>query len=167
MKKRLVFLAVLILMAVAASAQPPKVFTVVYATSSDGFLNVRSKPSMKGKVLTKLYEMFHGLGNGVLRSKGDSWSKVSAGGVTGWVYTRYLGYQTWYTSRGERQLVANIDNMPIYGENYADDAKGLPLFTTVEKGTVIADNFDEDENYYMLKTAHDFLFIKKTDAIVE
>ena len=98
----------------------PDVLTVVYATSDDGFLNVRSKPSMKGKVLTKLYGVFHGLGNGVLRDKGDSWSKVAVYGVTGWVYTKYLGYQTWYTGKGKRKLVANIDDMPIYGENYAD-----------------------------------------------
>ena len=167
MKKRLVFLAVLVFTLSTASAQPPKVFTVVYATSADGFLNVRSKPSMKGKVLTKLYEAFHGLGNGVLLDKGNNWSKVSVYDVTGWVFTKYLGYQTWYTGKGKRKLVANIDNMPIYGENYADDEKGLPLFTTVEKGTVIADDFDEDENYYMLKTAHDFLFIRKSDAILK
>ena len=167
MKRILVCLAFIALTLSTASAQQPEVFTVCYATSDDGFLNVRSKPSMKGKVLTKLYGVFHGLGNGVLRDKGDSWSKVAVYGVTGWVYTKYLGYQTWYTGKGRRKLVANIDNMPIYGENYADEDQGLPLFTTVKKGTVIADDFDEDENYYMLKTAHDFLFIKKTDAIVK
>ena len=149
------------------TTKEPEVFTVCHATSDDGFLNVRSEPSMKGKVLTKLYGVFHGLGNGVLRSKGATWSKVAVYDVTGWVYTKYLGYQTWYTGKGKRKLVANIDDMPIYGENYADEEEGLPLFTTVKKGTVIADDFDEDENYYMLKTAHDFLFIKKTDAIVK
>ena len=167
MKRILVCLAFIVLTLSSASAQQPEVFTVCHATSADGFLNVRSKPSMKGKVLTKLYGVFHGLGNGVLRTKGDSWSKVSVYDVTGWVYTKYLGYQTWYTGKGMKKLVANIDNMPIYGENFADDEKGLPLFTTVKKGTVIADDFDEEENYYMLKTAHDFLFIKKTDAILK
>ena len=167
MKRILVCLAFIVLTLSSASAQQPEVFTVCHATSADGFLNVRSKPSRKGTVLTKLYGVFHGLGNGVLRTKGDKWSKVSVYGVTGWVYTKYLGYQTWYTRKGKRKLVANIDNMPIYGENYADEEQGLPLFTTVKKGTVLADDFDEDENYYMLKTAHDFLFIKKTDAILK
>ena len=108
--------------------------------------------------------MFHGLGSGVLRAHGDSWSKVSVGNVTGWVYTKYLGYQTWYTADGKQTLVANIDNMPIYTENYADDDAGYPLFTTVKKGTLIADDFDEIEGYYVLKTGHDYLFIKKTDV---
>lgn len=33
----------------------PEVFTVVYATSEDGFMNVRSQPSNSGKILGKLY----------------------------------------------------------------------------------------------------------------
>ena len=149
----------------STATKEPEVFTVVYATSDDGFLNVRAQPSTKGKILTKLYQMFHGLGNGVLREKGDSWSKVTVWGVTGWVYTKYLGYQTWYTGNGKPALVANIDNMPIYGEDYADEGEGYPLFTTVKKGTVIADDYDEiEEGYYVLKTGHDYLFIKKTDV---
>ena len=35
------------------SEKEPKVFTVVYATSEDGFLNVREGASMKNRVLTK------------------------------------------------------------------------------------------------------------------
>ena len=145
----------------------PSVFTVVYAISDDGFLNVREKPSSKAKILKELYEPFHGLGSGVLREKGSSWSKVSVFDVTGWVYTKYLGYQTWYDGTGKTSLIANRDDMPIYSENYVDEEEGYPLFTTVKKGTLIADQYDEIEDYYVLKTAHDYLFIKKTDVRVE
>ena len=73
-----------------ANAKKQDVFTVVYATSDDGFMNVRSQPSNSGKILGKLYQMFHGLGGGVLRERGPSWNKVSVGDVTGWVYNKYL-----------------------------------------------------------------------------
>ena len=149
-----------------ATQKEPEIFTVVFTNSEDGFLNVREQPSTKGKILSKVYGCFHGLGNGVLRQKGNSWSKVSIGNVTGWVYNKLLEYQTWYDGKGKSRLIANRENMPIYGEDYADQGQ-KPLFTTVKKGTVIADQFDEIEGYYILKTAHDYLFIKKSDAIVK
>ncbi len=144
----------------------PKVFTVVFATSNDGYLNVRQSPSTKGKILSKLHQKFHDLGGGVLRQKGSKWSKVSLNKVTGWVFTKYLGYQTWYKGNGSKKLIANRDNMPIYGEDFVGDGD-YPLFTTVKRGTIIADDFDEIEGYYVLKTGHDNLFIKKKDARVE
>ena len=138
---------------------------MVFTTSDDGFLNVRSQPSNSGTILSTVGIAFHGLGNGVLREKGDKWSKVSVGDVTGWAYNKYLGYQDWYDGTGKTILVALRDNTPIYGENYADEGD-YPLFTTVKKGTVIADQYDQIEGYYVLKTAHDFLFIKKGDVEV-
>lgn len=147
----------------ASNPKEPEVFTVVYATSDDGFMNVRSTPSMKGKVLTQLYSMMHGLGSGVLRENGDKWSKISVFGTTGWVYNKTIGYQTWYDGKGRTVLVANRDNMPIYGENYEDEGD-YPVFTTVKKGTIIADQFEEHNGYYELRTAHDYLFIKKEDV---
>ncbi|MBO4812225.1 MAG: SH3 domain-containing protein [Prevotella sp.] len=149
----------------AAAQKQPEVFTVVFTTSDDGFLNVRSQPSNSGTILSTVGIAFHGLGNGVLREKGDKWSKVSVGDVTGWAYNKYLGYQDWYDGTGKTILVALRDNTPIYGENYADEGD-YPLFTTVKKGTVIADQYDQIEGYYVLKTAHDFLFIKKGDVEV-
>lgn len=150
-----------------AQSAEPAVFTVVYATSDDGFLNVRQQPSMSGKILTKLYSQFHGLGGGVLRQQGSNgWSKVSVGTTTGWVYDKYLGYQNWYHGDGRPRLIANREPTSIYGENYADEGD-YPLFTTVKKGTVIADEFDEIEGYYVLKTGHDYLFIRKGDVRVE
>ena len=149
-----------------ARSQEAEVLTVVYATSDDGYLNVRSQPSPKGNILTKLWMQSHGMGSGVLREKGEKWSKVSVGDVTGWVYTKYMGSQTWYDGKGAQKLIAARDNTPVYGENYAD-ADDYPLFTTVKKGTILGDHFEEYKGYYLLKTAHDNLYIKKEDVIIK
>ena len=148
-------------------AENGKVFTVVYAESDDGFLNVRLSPSMKGKVLTKLWMQDHGLGRGVLLEKGKQWSKVSVDGIEGWVYTKYLGQMTWMAGSGPK-IVAN-KNAVIYCE---DNAEGtLKPFYTIPKGTIIADTFFEHSfdgvEYYELRTGHDYLFVKKTDVIVK
>jgi hypothetical protein len=108
----------------------------------------------------------HGLGSGVLLEKGNTWSKISVERVTGWVYNKYLGSQNWYDGSGKTVLIANRENMPIYGENYVGEGD-YPVFTTVPKGTVIADQYDEHGDYYELRTGHDYLFIKKNDVRIE
>ncbi len=162
--KRILVLLSMVLTCIALKAQD--VLTVVYATSDDGFLNVRSEPSNKGKILTTLAMRFHDLGDGILIEKGDQWSKVQVHGKTGWVYNKYLGFQTWYTGKGKRKLVAARDNTPLYGEDFSGENQ-LPLFGTVPKGTVLADEFTEENGYYILWTIHDNLFIRKKDARVE
>ena len=141
------------------------VFTVVYATSDDGFVNVRKRPSTSAPVISKVWMFSHGLGNGVLRGQSGNWSKVSVGNDTGWAYTKYLGTLNWYKNDGRPRLVANKTQTPIFVESMEDGSKH-PLFTTVPKGTIIADDFTEDGGYYMLMTAHDNLFIRKSDAII-
>jgi hypothetical protein len=150
----------------AAASAAPEVLTVVYATSNDGFLNVRTEPSTNGDIIGKLWMQSHGMGSGVLREKGEKWSRVSVGDVTGWVYTKYMGTQTWYDGKGAQKLIAACDNTSIYGENYAD-ADDYPLFTTVKKGTILGDHFEEYKGYYLLKTAHDNLYIKKEEVIIK
>jgi len=148
-------------------AENGKVFTVVFAVSDDGYLNVRSEPSMKGKVLTKLWMEDHGLGRGVLLEKGKQWSKVSVDGIVGYVYTKYLGQTKWMLGVGPK-IIANKDAV-IYCEDNAEG--GLKPFYTVSKGTIIADTFFEHSfngvEYYELRTGHDYLFVKKTDVIVK
>ena len=147
-------------------AENGKVFTVVFAVSDDGYLNVRSEPSMKGKVLTKLWMEDHGLGRGVLLEKGKQWSKVSVDGIVGYVYTKYLGQTKWMLGVGPK-IIANKDAV-IYCEDNAEG--GLKPFYTVSKGTIIADTFFEHSfngvEYYELRTGHDYLFVKKNDVIV-
>ena len=148
-------------------AENGKVFTVVYAESDDGFLNVRLSPSMKGEIATKLWMLDHGLGRGVLLEKGKQWSKVSVDGIEGWVYTKYLGQMTWMAGSGPK-IVAN-KNAVIYCEDNAEET--LKPFYTIPKGTIIADTFFEHSfdgvEYYELRTGHDYLFVKKTDVIVK
>ena len=148
-------------------AENGNVFTVVFAVSDDGYLNVRSEPSMNGKVLTKLWMEDHGLGRGILLEKGKQWSKVSVDGIVGWVYTKYLGQTTWMLGSGPK-LVANSDAVIYYEDNYEG---ALSPFYTVSKGTVIADTFFEHSfggvEYYELRTGHDNLFIKKADVILK
>ena len=139
------------------------IFTVVYATSDDGFVNVREAPSAKAAILDTLWMMFHGLGNGVLVEDQVGWSKVQVGEHVGWVNNRYIDYQRWYDGEGDSILVAGKDPTPLYGENYADEGD-YPLFTTVKKGTILADDFIIHEGYYNLLTGHDYIFIKLEDA---
>ena len=139
------------------------IFTVVYAISDDGFVNVRENPSAKAAILDTLWMMFHGLGNGVLIEDQVGWSKVSVGEHVGWVNNRYIDYQRWYDGEGDSILVAAKDPTPLYGENYADEGD-YPLFTKVKKGTILADHFIIHEGYYNLLTGHDYIFIKLDDA---
>ena len=144
-----------------------KIFTVCYAVSDDGYLNVRSEPSMQGKILGKLWMQDHGLGRGVLIEKGKTWSKVAVDEVEGWVYTKYLGQMTWMAGAGPKLVAKDI--IAIYCENNATG--GLDVFCSVDKGTIIADTYFEhtfdDGEYYELRTGHDYLFVKKTDVIVK
>ena len=141
------------------------IFTVVYAISDDGFVNVRESPSAKAAILDTLWMMFHGLGNGVLIEDQEGWSKVSVGEHVGWVNNHYIDYQRWYDGEGDSILVAAKDETPLYGENYADEGD-YPLFTTVKKGTILADDFIIHNGYYNLLTGHDYIFIKLDDAVI-
>ena len=144
-----------------------RVLTVVYAVSDDGYLNVRSEPSMKGEVIGKLWMQDHGLGRGVLLEKGQQWSKVSVEGTVGWVYTKYLGQMTWMAGSGPR-IVADKETVVWCEDNRDGDLKP---FCTVERGTVIADTYWEHSfdgvEYYELRTGHDYLFVKKQDVVVK
>ncbi len=141
------------------------VFTLVYATSDDGFLNVRSRPSNSGEILGELPAFFHGLGHGMLLERGDSWSKVKVNDVIGWVYNGYLGTQDWYDGNGRPTLIAARNSTPIYTDDLSGETDMI-LFTTVKKGTIIADRYEEEADYYTLITAHDNLYIKKDDVEV-
>jgi len=159
------FLAIFAVLLMGSALWAQQVFTVVYATSDDGFVNVRKRPSAKAPVIEKLWMFSHGLGSGVLRGQSGNWTKVSVGKVTGWAYTKYVGSQDWYNGSGARKIVAARDNTTVYRETMEDGAPDI-FFCTLPKGTIIADEFQEDDENYILVTAHDNLFIRKTDARV-
>lgn len=143
------------------------VFTVVCATSDDGFVNVRERPSAKARVVGELWMQFHGLGGGILLEQQGKWTKVClrGGKVVGWCYSKYVGTQTWYSGSGGSILVAAKDNTQLFTDNYADDGD-MPLFGTVKKGTILGDEFFEHQGYYELRTGHDYVFIRKEDAVI-
>ena len=163
MKRLLVFFSALLM---SSAIWSQDVLTVVHAESDDGFVNVRAQPSSKAKVLTQMYGMFHGLGRGVLLGKKGNWCKVYIDGITGWAYSKYVGTQDWYYGDGRPKLVAVSQPTILYGDNYTDDEGEMPVFGKVNKGTILADSFEEKEDYYVLLTAHDYIYIRKKDAKV-
>ena len=147
-----------------ATSSPQEIFTLVYAESDDGFVNIRQSPSAKANIVGQVLQFYHGLGNAVKIGQQGKWVKVRNGSVEGWCNGNYLGYQNWYSGHGSKVLIANKQNTPIYVESYED---GVPaLFATVKQGTIIADDFTEYSSHYILSSAHDALYISKSDAIV-
>lgn len=143
-----------------------EIFTLVYAVSDDGLVNVRQSPSSKGAIVDTLWMMFHGLGNGVLLEEQDGWSKVRVRNHEGWVNNSYIGRQQWYDGTGDTILVAAKDSTPIYVES-AEDGSKHNLYATVKKGTVLADrDFYVTKEHYVLTSGHDYLFIKLSDVSV-
>lgn len=146
------------------SLHAQNVFTVVHATSSDGFVNVRTAPNAKSSIVTSIDRIDYGLGNGILLGQTNGkWVKVSVGPKVGWANSAYLGKTKWYNGKGQYKLIANDPETEIYREDYSED-DGVSIFGTVKKGTIIADQFTEDDDYYILQTAHDCLYIPKSQV---
>ena len=171
MKRIILFFSFFLMCCVCWSQKliTPSELIVVYATSDDGFLNVREAPSSKARILGTLPLCFHGLGRGILLESGERWSKVKIeNDIVGWVYNKYLGYQSWYEGKGKPKLVAKYAPTLLYTDNYADDGPKYIPYGTVRQGLILADE-DEllEDGYYVLKAGHDYLFIKQTDVDVE
>ena len=164
MKKFFLFFAC-VLSSLAVGAE--NVFTLTYASSDDGFVNVRTKPSAKSAVVDKIYGFYHGIGHAMLVSEHGKWVKVrTENGKVGYAAKRYLGFQNWYNGRGRAMIVANKEQTPIFVESNKD---GSPEpFMTVDAGTIVADEFEgpNEQGCYVLKSAHDYLFVKASDVRV-
>ena len=143
------------------------IFTVLYAVSDDNFVNVRTEPNSKAQIVGQIDMMMYGLGNGILLDgKNGDWVQVKVGEKRGWANSKFLGEIKWYTGTGENVLVASAPVTTIYGEDYTGEGD-MPVFTTLEAGTVIADDFQDNGEYYVLSTAHDCLYILKSEAKVQ
>ena len=91
MKRIILFFSFFLMCCVCWSQKliTPSELIVVYATSDDGFLNVREAPSSKARILGTLPLCFHGLGRGILLESGERWSKVKIeNDIVGWVYNK-------------------------------------------------------------------------------
>lgn len=118
-----------------------KYLKIPYSTSDDGFVNLRSKPSNEGEILSQV--TFGGYG--VILGTEDDWFKINAGPNTGYCYSKYIGYYSWYDGTGDKRLVA-IKDCPVY-PGYAEvqvDPIGI-----VPAGTIIGDKFEEYDGDYL------------------
>lgn len=115
---------------------PETILKIPYATSNDGFVNIRSIPSNDGEILGKV-SMF---GNGVILGTEIDYYKVNNGEVTGYCYSKYIDYHTWYDGAGSKRLVATKD-CPLYS-GYSE-GNAAPL-ATIPAGTIIGDKFYND-----------------------
>ena len=147
-------LLIALMLCICGFVNAQRVFTLVYAISDDGFVNIRATPSASGKVVGQVYGMLHGLGNAEKIGQVDGWTKVKKDNVVGYARTKYLECQTWCNG-GSPRIVAKKAT-PIYGEDFSGDLGERPA------GTIIADTYKSHGNYYMLTSGHDNLYIPKS-----
>lgn len=145
----------------------PKAFTLVYATSSDGFLNVREEPSMKAKIIDRLNAKKNGLGHAELLKTMGEWSRIFINGQVGYVYNKYMGKQTWYTGKGSDMMIAYSMQTPIYCDDFDDEGNRLVRYV-LNGGVIIADQFSyPGGDYYVLSTPEEFLYVKRDDILIK
>jgi hypothetical protein len=134
------------------------------AAGSHGFVYVREVPVPKTKAVGKLYTCLHGYCEGVLIEQQGPWCKIALGRYVGYVETDKVEFQSWYDGTGEQVIVAALPFTPIYGESY--DGEDV-IDDYIGKGTVIADCFEDiGGDYFMLITAHDYLYVRKSDVML-
>lgn len=139
-----------------------KIFKLAYAISSDGFVNVRTSPSASAQIVAKVTEPMYGLGNAVVLGYSGAWTKVKCDGKIGYAKSGYLEEMSWYTPGARKKIVA-IRNAAIYNESMEDGGIGSVIYTA-PAGTIIASDYSDSGRYYVLSTAHDNLFVKKSDV---
>lgn len=145
----------------------PKCFTLVYATSSDGYLNVREEPSMKAKVIDRLNAKQGGLGEAELLKTMGEWSRIFIHGKVGYVYTKYMGKQTWYNGKGDDLMIAHSMQTPIYADEF-DENGNRPIRFILNGGVVIGDKFSyPGGDYFVLTTPENYLFVKRDDVLIK
>lgn len=147
-------------LAVFANAQgsAQNVFALLYATSSNGVANVRSAPNANATKVGEIHGSLYGLGDGILLKEG-SWHKVIASnGKVGYCNSRIHEKSTWYN--GGRQALVAKEGCPVYTEDFSGEGleSKAPL-CRLQKGTIIADNYKDKDDYYVLPSAHTDLYI--------
>ncbi|MDY4912338.1 MAG: SH3 domain-containing protein, partial [Sodaliphilus sp.] len=113
-------LLIALMLCICGFVNAQRVFTLVYAISDDGFVNIRATPSASGKVVGQVYGMLHGLGNAEKIGQVDGWTKVKKDNVVGYARTKYLECQTWCNG-GSPRIVAKKAT-PIYGEDFSGES---------------------------------------------
>jgi hypothetical protein len=166
MKRLMLFFATLV-MCGAMSAQG--VLTLVIGDAYDGFVNIRQTPSSNGRVVDKLYNGGSGNAGGIKLGRKGNWTKVKVDNKVGWCYSKYVSEWN-YVNNQRYVIIAAKPNTAIYSDYHYNDVGTLKLWTTVPKGTIIADfnNLSEHSNggYYWFG-AHVCYLVRKSDVIVK
>jgi hypothetical protein len=134
---------------------------------NDYTVMVRKEPTAKSAKVTEIY-FVEGLSNAVLLADATAkWVNVGGYKKQGYSNSYYLQNHTWYNGGGQTLLVAD-GLVPVYVESMADpedvDQYSNPL-CYIQRGTVIADVFEETDHDYVLKTVHTDLLIPKTSPV--
>lgn len=134
---------------------------------------VYSEPSISSRIVRELEPCYHGLCDEEIISMQGNWYEVAGGYVLG----AQVDAQTWYAGTGEYVIVATNPKTFIYADGYNPDTDEEEIYETDEyvmPGTIIGDlgpnggienRYIQDE-YYMLMTAHDYLYVHKDDVTV-
>lgn len=152
-----------------------QVLKIGYPNSDDGFVNVRTSPHADAEVVAKMTGV-ELMGNAVILESKGAWDVVRCEGKTGYAYSKYITYQSWYTGKGDRRLVA-ATTTPIYFSSQKDDMTHGAQMATVEAGTIIGDKFDsagadsyvivERGQYYYLANGMQGYYIPKRTVTME
>ena len=112
----------------------------------------------------------HGLSSAMLIEKCGKWWKIISEGeneISGYAYSPYLGIQNWYSGKGKKILIVKTD-VNCYLEDYSGESEVGTQLWVIHAGTIIADeNFEDGETYWILNTAHDNLYIPKSQVEVK
>ena len=139
-----------------------RIYTRVAASFNYDYIGIHEEPNDASKVIDVLYGTSRGINSGVLIEKWDEWCQIRNGKTIGYVETKKADFQDWYSANGDKVLIADKDRTPIYGESYGDQ-ESMPIEDFVDKGTIITDNLNYAGGYYMLITAHDYLYVSEND----
>ena len=159
MKRSLVLLLYLIFAGFQLYAQNRDTLTFVYATSDDGFVNVRNAPNSKAPIIDRINMFNTVLSNGILLDeKKGNWVKVATwDGKKGWANSKYLKTFTCIFGEDDYILVATAPETTIYN---SDGKK----YCTIKEGTIIADAWFYKEGEYYVISDHSTIYIPISQA---
>lgn len=123
-------------------------------------------PQPDSRKVGEVSVFYHGLCSDVLIKNLGDWYLVDSWPGDGYVQANDVLVQTWYRGDGKYIIVAAKPKTYIYIETYDDnDDDGVVRSREyVARGTIITDQIVKEGSYYVLTTAHDYLFVHKDEV---